>query len=477
MKTAHKIFLLQSNALYIPLADESISMVVTSPPYFGLRDYGTAKWDGGRADCDHRHQLGGEGEKSAKQNTSAGMQRVQYKDFCRLCGAVRIDNQIGLEATPEEFISAMVAVFREVWRVLHPSGVVFLNLGDTYSGSWGNMGKRPELDNDAGGQREKNSEYFDRRGYSEYRDRPASSFKHPVYKPKDLMMIPARVALALQADGWWLRSDIIWAKPNPMPESVTDRPTKSHEHIFLLTKSARCFYDHEAVKEKSAASDASKGRMKYGRYDAGKNAGTNGERSGKPDFATSGGDFESGSRNRRDVWTITTRGYPGSHFATFPPELPRICIKAGSSEKGNCPDCGSPWERMVEKVFIPQPDSSRGRNHISGGDQTVSGTGWEGSPRGINETKTIGWKPTCKCYYPDFSEWKTVPAVILDPFGGAATTALVARELGRNSVMLDLSAEYIELQKERLGITALKEWGEGKPATAADRGPWFGREE
>jgi DNA modification methylase len=177
-------------------------MCVTSPPYWGLRDYG-------------------------------------------------IPGQLGLEKTPEEYIEKLVEIFREVRRVLRPWGTVWLNLGDSYYGSWGNSGNRPELDGKPSAQRSKDTTYFKRGGWDDRRERPASSYGHASLKPKDLCMIPARVALALQADKWWLRSDIIWAKPNPMPESVTDRPTSSYEHIFLLTKSAKYFYDAEAVKNPS----------------------------------------------------------------------------------------------------------------------------------------------------------------------------------------------------------------------------------
>lgn len=415
-------FLLQANAFNIPLVDKSVSMVVTSPPYFGLRNY-------------------------------------------------QVADQIGLEATPEEFISAMVAVFREVWRVLHPSGTVWLNLGDSYAGSGGAGGDYAEGGLKAGQPKYKSSMKIDRGKRNSKRWGGGNVPVTGNYKPKDLMMIPARVALALQADGWWLRSDIIWSKPNPMPESVTDRPTKSHEHIFLLTKRARYFFDKDAIGEAASPDNSTRNR------DTTKLNNTPG-RSYMAELKTN----QYLTRNRRDVWVIPTHGYPGSHFATFPPELSRICIKAGSSKKGNCPNCKSPWERMVEKKFEQQNGLTitaaiRGAGNQKPMDES---SGWDGVPRGSSKIKTIGWKPTCKCYYPNFSEWKTVPAIVLDPFGGAATTALVARELGCNSVMLDLSAEYIKLQKERLGITALDEWVNGKPTThtaSFDGLPWFGMNE
>lgn len=179
--------LIQGDARKIPLADKSVNCCVTSPPYWGLRDYGIA-------------------------------------------------GQLGLERTPEEYIAAMLEVFREVKRVLRDDGTLWLNMGDSYHGSWGNAGSRPELDGKTQNQREKNVEYLNRGGWDERRDRPPSSYKINGLKPKDLVGIPWMLAFALRADGWYLRSDIIWSKPNPMPESVTDRPTKAHEYLFLLAK-------------------------------------------------------------------------------------------------------------------------------------------------------------------------------------------------------------------------------------------------
>jgi DNA modification methylase len=242
-----------------------------------------------------------------------------------------VDAQLGLEATPDEYVANMVAVFREVRRVLTDDGTLWLNLGDSYAGSWGNSGRRPELDEGAGGQRDKNVDYLPRGGWDERRERPPGSHNLPGLKPKDMVGIPWRVAFALQADGWWLRSDIIWAKPNPMPEdiiwakpnpmpeSVTDRPTKAHEYVFLLSKSARYYYDHEAVAETSTGQDAGNGfdrphRLKHG--------------NGNPATWLAADNM---TRNARTVWTIATKPYPEAHFATFPPELPSRCIKAGSA--------------------------------------------------------------------------------------------------------------------------------------------------
>lgn len=242
------------------LDGKSVQCVVTSPPYWGLRDYGTAKWKDGDDNCDHIGSEAKRAPNSKKQGTNnagLGVGYLHTLKTCEKCGAIREDSQIGLEETYQEYVESMVKVFREVKRVLKDDGVVWLNLGDSYisSRALGVSGLVGSL------------------------------------KQKDLVGIPWRVAFALQDDGWYLRQDIIWAKPNPMPEPVKDRCTKSHEHIFLLTKNSKYYFDSEAIKEPS----------KEGLF-----------------------------RNKRDVWKIQTRPYPEAHFATFPTEIPEICIKAGS---------------------------------------------------------------------------------------------------------------------------------------------------
>ena len=209
----------------------SVRTCITSPPYFGLRDYG-------------------------------------------------VDGQIGLEQTPDDYVNELVEVFREVRRVLSDDGTLWLNIGDSYAGGGGGNYNKTGV-SQAGGQHITN-----------VRNRP-EWLENAGVKPKDLMGIPWRVAFALQADGWYLRSDIIWHKPNPMPESVTDRPTKAHEYLFLLSKSPRYYYDHEAIKE-----DAVEGHK----------------------------------RNKRDVWSINTKPFKGAHFAVMPEALVEPCVLAGSAE-------------------------------------------------------------------------------------------------------------------------------------------------
>jgi DNA modification methylase len=237
----------------------TVQCVVTSPPYWGLRDYG-------------------------------------------------IDNQLGLESTPEEYVEKMVEVFRQVKRVLKHDGTVWLNLGDSYNA---NQGKG-----------------FDTHGDGGIRKKLAASPKIKWGKPKDLIGIPWRVAFALQADGFWLRQDIIWHKPNPMPESVQDRCTKAHEYIFLLTKSAQYFYDADAIKEKAINTEKEQVAKRNKQPHKGQR---------DSHFRETTGGFDNinktyPSRNKRSVWTINTQPYKEAHFAVFPEKLPELCIKAGTKK-------------------------------------------------------------------------------------------------------------------------------------------------
>jgi DNA modification methylase len=270
------------------LPADSVDCVVTSPPYWGLRDYGS-------------------------------------------------DGQLGLERTPEEYVANLVQVFQEVRRVLKPSGTCWLNLGDSYASSGstnGNQSLAALADKWAPNATPRTPNRDDRGEVP----RPPKTMPAGL-KPKDLVGIPWRVAFALQADGWYLRSDIIWSKPNPMPESVTDRPTKSHEYLFLLTKSPRYFFDADAVREPNVEPTSNGGWQNairqgdpdryQGRYIPNKTEGG----AGGSKFMR-GEHVHTGGRNIRSVWTIATRPYPGAHFAVFPPELPERCIKAGSPTLG-----------------------------------------------------------------------------------------------------------------------------------------------
>ena len=300
------------------IESDSIQCVVTSPPYWGLRDYGTASWEGGDENCDHfsakeksRYDYKmqeGSRHKELSESTS-GTDGSRWDKVCPDCGAMKKDDQLGLEETPEEYVDNMVKVFREVKRVLKNDGTLWLNLGDSYNNyrPGGTSQPKQTLTNNNGSVV----------SYSGKRNNKSITLKE-----KDLVGIPWRVALALQADGWYLRQDIIWHKPNPMPESVTDRCTKSHEYIFLLTKSARYFYDNDAIAEKTLTMDNS---------DRDRDLTKLNNINGQPRH----GGFQHNqyqTRNKRSVWTINTKPYKDAHFAVFPPKLPELCIKAGSSE-------------------------------------------------------------------------------------------------------------------------------------------------
>lgn len=301
------------------LPAESINCVVTSPPYFGLRDYGTGEWMGGDPGCLHKPSAtpGGRGVKSstlAGGKKSTGHQQAGFKKTCQFCGSIRVDNQIGLEQTPDEYVGQMVELFREIHRVLRKDGVVWLNLGDSYAQTGtGTQG--------ASGQRA-NRRHTQTRLLN----------KIPGVKPKDLIGIPWRVALALQADGWYLRQDIIWHKPNPMPESVTDRCTKAHEYIFLLSKSQKYFYNADAIREPHTWADDK--RNDGPRHTYADTAKHNQVDQGRQKIKTDCVAFHPLGRNKRSVWTVSTRPFSGAHFAVFPMELILPCVKAGCPKGG-----------------------------------------------------------------------------------------------------------------------------------------------
>ena len=351
------------------LPSDHFHAVVTSPPYFGLRDYG-------------------------------------------------VEGQIGLEPTPELFIAKMVEVFAAVRRVLRPDGTLWLNLGDSYAGSGKGIGS------DHG------------KAVITDEDIPATDWKSLGLKSKDLMGIPWRVALALQADGWWLRSDIIWHKPNPMPESVEDRPTKAHEYVFLLTKSARYYYDAEAVKETSEYQPGEREDVPRGGFN------------GKYDDGNHPGSFRAirPTRNLRDVWTIPSQPYPEAHFATYPEALVEKPILAGTSEKGCCAECGNPWIREVKAS-----GGTIGRSWHDHESDLEVGQRAENAAKGGHgyKVETLGWRATCT------HDAAVVPCTVLDCFLGAGTTLVVARRLGRSGIGIELSPEYVKLAEKRLEAVPL----------------------
>ena len=294
---------------------QSVQTCVTSPPYWGLRDYGTASWEGGDSKCAHKGKsvVSISGTLTSIQKKNKGAHLVTAGD-CQ-CGAIRVDKQIGLEETPEGYIANLVEVFSEVRRVLKDDGTLWLNLGDSYYNY--RPGKGQSLP----------KQTVSKTNQDLPQDCLRRGNKQVGLKEKDLIGIPWRVALALQADGWYLRQDIIWAKPNPMPESVKDRCTKSHEYLFLLSKSPKYYYDNEAIKEPSKyagtvikASGAKAKNALKGKYGA--------TSVGFTQHDTTVADF----RNKRDVWTINTKPFKGAHFATMPEALVEPCVLAGSKE-------------------------------------------------------------------------------------------------------------------------------------------------
>jgi len=354
----------------------SVQCVVTSPPYWGLRDY-------------------------------------------------KVDGMIGLEETLDEYLAKMLDVFREVKRVMRPDGTLWLNLGDAYAG--GGRGGNP-------------NESAHRKQASNQGSLVMPSPIPQGLKPKDLCGIPWRVALALQADGWWLRSDIIWHKPNPMPESVTDRPTKSHEYMFLLTPSARYFYDAEAVRTPLVygANTSSAPQGDWNARRAGEEKVDGKWSRTKPPTRKPGYMGPDAGANLRDVWTIPTEAFPGAHFATFPRKLVEPCLKAGTSAKGCCPECGTPWRRLVNKHRVPTRP---------GIDNVIDDTGMANRDAGrhVTETKTVGWKPGCIC-----NAGEPVPCTVFDPFAGSGTVGVVAKQMGLEFIGIELNPDYAGMARKRI---------------------------
>ncbi|WP_307401401.1 DNA-methyltransferase [Desulfofundulus luciae] len=392
------------------LPGDSVHCVVTSPPYWGMRDYNLPPvlWP-----------------------------EIEYAPMPGL-PFVRVpawEGQLGLEPTPEMYVGHLVLVFREVRRVLRKSGTLWLNLGDSYAGSWGNYHSFSSSGKHE--QHLKETTRWNRRAY-EVREGFLKSTVSGGLKEKDLVGIPWRVAFALQGDGWWLRSDVVWSKVNGMPESVKDRPTKTHEYVFLLAKSQRYFYDTEAVKEPAVTHLYDK-RYLPGtppRQRTGESWNLHGPL--KPHSGFRVLDTTRG-RNRRSVWEITTEPFPGAHYAVFPRRLAELCILAGTSQAA-CPSCGAPWERVVEKE---KALSERGRRESGAREYRLADVGLFSGMAGDTH-----WHPTCSCPNNDGS----ARCVVLDPFGGAGTTNLAAMALNRDSIYIDLKREYAEMAIERCGF-------------------------
>lgn len=436
-----KVLICQGDARHIPLPDQSVQTCVTSPPYWGLRAYK------------------GVGERG-----------------------------IGLEATPEEFVANLVQVFREVWRVLRDDGTVWLNLGDCYARDAakgqhkpGDAGKQNYIIEDGGGRcasgiRNLTSEA---RGSSDGKvgraDRAPVRNGSPMVKPKDLLGLPWLVAFALRAVGWYLRSDIIWAKGvsfrpefsgSVMPESVTDRPTRAHEYLFLLTKRERYYWNRVAAKEKGAYPAGTKAAKGSGTREGNRRGPRKKDLSGvrgPSSERTPAGGFQdrwddgyatySGLRNVRDVWAIGTKPYTEAHFATFPPALVYPCLSIGSSPYA-CASCGAGWTQVLDQEPVPAEVQAQ---FEAARIATVAGTGrtdghTQRKPNYVRQVEGAHWEPTCRC-----GTTETQYQIVLDPFAGSGTVGEVAQALGRYAVLLDASHEYCQLARRRCGLDSQEE--------------------
>jgi DNA modification methylase len=409
----------------------------------GLRDYGiepqvwggSAPYTGFGGKCEHEWQTetrtvdnnNGNGSDTAQMAFNKGSRYSRIETgFCRRCNAWR--GSLGLEPTPALYVEHMVAVFREVRRVLRKDGVCFINIGDCYATGQGKSYV-------AGGGRQ-----------GERWAGPVTQPNRmplPGLKPKDLIGIPWALAFALRDEGWYLRSEITWAKRAPMPESCTDRPTSATEKVFLLTKSARYFYDAEAVKEEFA--DESQGNPGAYSKTSARSKGATNERQDLG-FLNSGhgwnADGAASGRNMRNWWLLGPEPFPLAHFAVYPTEIPRRAILAGTSERGVCPKCGAPWTRVTNLTKSWRDLAVTGSQSYGTVNRTARAH--SGGMFG-NETETIGWRPTCSCDAGD-----PIPGTVLDPFLGAGTTALVADRLSRNCIGIELSPAYAAMAENRL---------------------------
>lgn len=508
--------LIHGSAHNLPLPDKSIHAIMTSPPYWGLRVYDgdqAVEWPevrykpmrnlpeivipGCDPNCDHDWQDAsrepdGHADDGATNSglqggkaTQANAQRSTIPaNTCRKCGGWR--GGLGNEPTPEMYIGHMMLCLREWGRVLRDDGVVFVNLGDSYAGS----GK-------GGHSAEKLSKNW----------QPDYSNKGSVpegLKPKDLVGIPHMFVFAAQADGWYWRSDIVWSKRNSLPESVTDRPTRSHEYIFMLAKSRKYFFDHVAIKEPLKESSILRvSQDNFWNQTGGEKDYANGVNSNRSmrrsleNFAASNGaakplkfggnkeypdesgankrdvwfvdeegdpflrflaergvdveglraEYEEAAEAKGDVWRIATKPYKGAHFAAWPEDLVRPMILSSTSAHGVCPACGAPWERVVEKVGEYKARWKEGAAVV---DAQWGGVGASSAiaTGNVAVRKTTGWRPTCNCV----DAGDPIPATVLDPFSGSGTTLRVATQMGRDGVGVDICEQYLEeLAPERVG--------------------------
>ena len=343
------------------LPEKHFHCCVTSPPYFGLRNYG-----------------GGDRE-IGTETTLDCMAWATGAERCNAC-----------------YVCSIMAVCDGVWQVLRDDGCFFLNIADSYA-------------------------------------------------DKNICLVPSRLALALQAAGWYVRCDIIWSKPNPMPESVTDRPTKSHEYVWMLTKSERYYYDHVAIRESNTQGTID--RLTSGPIHAIKAQGTKAALLcgvGGKEYVVADG------RNKRSVWEINTRPCSEAHFAVMPPKLVEPCLLAATSQKGCCGTCGAPWNRVTKPIrehglaeaSYPKTDgldAQNGHKRLHMRLKAARAAG-EAHDNALGGKETIGWEATCKC-----ADATIQPCRCLDPFGGSGTVGLVAAEHGRDCTLIDLVPHNMEI--------------------------------
>ena len=389
------------------LTPRSVQCVVTSPPYFGLRDYGIAP---------------------------STWPAIEYAPMAGI-PPISVPAQVvclGLEADPIAYVAHLVHVFRLLRDVLRDDGTAFLNLGDSYVNNPSTSEiPRSEQGNGSEVFRVPPQKHFDARRSNANK---ATAIVHSGLKKKDLMMIPARVALALQADGWYLRNQAIWHKPNAMPESVTDRLTNDYEPVYLLAKSARYYFDQNAIRTEhtSHIERQSKPATPRGTY------ASDGRSLGREQQSES---FHPAGRNRRTVWTIPTQALRAEHYAPMPEALVEPCILAGSAAKA-CEHCGAAWVRLVERT--DEIDTSAKGSRFDTGKTGTNGMGRV--QQGERYTKRVaGFAPGCACP----GNTGAASSIVLDPYFGSGTTGRVAIKYGRRCIGIDKNDSYIDMSDRR----------------------------
>ncbi len=440
---------------------ESISCCVSSPPYWSLRDYGTATWEGGEPECDHIEKTGtkaintglgypsnGGPRRIGENNTYGDAYTTKFKDICGKCGAKRIDKQLGLEKTFEEYIDKLCTIYDEVRRVLRPDGTVFINLGDTYWGGKGQSGQGSKEYQEARQDVSINKPASHIGGQSLTRPQ---DMQHETIQAKSLCLIPQRFAIEMVNRGWILRNTIIWHKPNPMPSSAKDRFTVDFEFIYFFTKQRKYWFEPQ-YEPYATESNAERPRMGQGnqtKYNQKRQGQTWAERkeAGEPmrhglngAAACKSGNYASPlGRNKRTVWTIPTQAFPDAHFATYPEKLVEPMIKAGCPEF-ICTKCGKAREKIFD-VSYEQARTPQFRKQSDNYDKGMVGY----RPKDIlNKVPKFTGYTDCGCN----AEFK--PGVVLDPFAGSGATLQVAARLNRNYLGIELNPEYIEMAEKRV---------------------------